>query len=212
MIAPLPRSAVSTIATTWANTVAASAFCISARVEYTIGAGPKASQAFGCWLCGSHFSQSQCARLRSLTTPAISNSSGECHTASWQIIARSSPRTLVGSPSMAIGPPTRKGIAMGASAMVACAARKQRSAARVTGSARCAGGSCPTTKRVASGADPTPTRMRQKSAAPGRRSHIRGPPINVHKVAGSGCVQFSDTCCAAAVWVTDVRKTLRYPR
>ena len=64
--------------------------------------------------------------------------------------------------------------------------KKRRKAAAVTGSEGLPAGVCGATSRVASGWAPMPTRTRQKSGSAVRRSHIRGPPINVHSVSGSG--------------------------
>ena len=169
-------------------------------------ADPAASTVTGWWLCGSHFSQSQCGRLVSAMTPTIGIRSGECSTASWHIIARASPRALSASPSMVTVAGARTSIVSGPVTM-ACVAMKRRSAPAVTGSAGC--GMSGAIRGVVSRSVPTPTRTRYAAGSSARLSHILGPPINVHNESGTGYVRFSDRLCTADVSVTVRRSRLK---
>ncbi len=166
------------------NTVAASAFA-SLPGSSTIGAGPRHHRHSDIWLCGSISAKSVRARLRSLTAP-VSNSSVRNHAASWQITTAAARGPWSGH---------RRWRSDADPQRISRWAHPQWSRVRQGNAQRGASDRIRTLrrrkrrKRVAGGANQL--RHTDATEVGGTRSTLRcGPPINVHKVAGSGCVQF----------------------
>ncbi len=79
-----------------------SSAAMSASDVVTIRLGPTASDCWALWACGSHFSQSQCARFPSVERTAIARCSGAWNAAAEQSIARARARAGSSGPHSSI--------------------------------------------------------------------------------------------------------------
>ncbi len=75
---------------------------MSASEVVIIRLGPTASDCWALWACGSHFSQSQCARFCSVVSTAITRCSGAWNAAAEQSIARARARAGSSGPHSSI--------------------------------------------------------------------------------------------------------------